>query len=191
MTLSVEGPIETGVYDVASVGASYVVEHQGLFGPLINAVPGAQPILAAAHLLGGRFAGSTAGGIAGRAVRGFIEGDAGNSLPAASAGAAASSAISGLVSAVTSLDQFKPIIHPDVVSTIDTIESLGGLISSLVGWAVKVAVRYFYTSNLLNDTPYVGELIRNADSLIKPEYRAPLDSLAAELAPTLAGGPLI
>ncbi|KAJ2761891.1 hypothetical protein IWQ57_005929, partial [Coemansia nantahalensis] len=81
MTLSVEGPIETGVYDVASVGASYVVEHQGLFGPLINAVPGAQPILAAAHLLGGRFAGSTAGGIAGRAVRGFIEGDAGNSLP--------------------------------------------------------------------------------------------------------------
>ncbi|KAJ1728127.1 hypothetical protein LPJ61_004202 [Coemansia biformis] len=81
MTLGVDGPIETGVYDVASVGASYVVENPGLFGPLLNAIPGAQPILNAAHLLGGRFAGSTAGGIASRAIQGFLEGETGNNLP--------------------------------------------------------------------------------------------------------------
>ncbi|KAJ1728126.1 hypothetical protein LPJ61_004201 [Coemansia biformis] len=103
---------------------------------------------------------------------------------AANAGNAASNAIDGLVSAIGSLDEFKPIIHPDVVSTINTIETFGGLISSIVGWVVKLAVRYIYTSDLLNDTPYVGELIRNADSMIKPEYRAVLSSLGAELVPT-------
>ncbi|KAJ2714054.1 hypothetical protein H4R19_001930 [Coemansia spiralis] len=107
------------------------------------------------------------------------------------AGEAASNAINGLVSAVSSLDDLKPIIHPGVVSTINTVETFGGLVSSIVGWVVKLAVRYFYTSNLLNDTPYVGELIRNADALIKPEYRDALDSLAAKLVPTLTAAPFI
>ncbi|KAJ2315351.1 hypothetical protein H4S02_002070 [Coemansia sp. RSA 2611] len=81
MTVGAEGPIQTGAYDVASVGASFAVEHTGLFGPLLNNIPGAQAILGAAQLLGGKFAGSTAGGLASRAVGGFIEGSAGNDLP--------------------------------------------------------------------------------------------------------------
>ncbi|KAJ2856749.1 hypothetical protein GGI22_003717 [Coemansia erecta] len=89
---------------------------------------------------------------------------------AVAAGAAFRNGIQGLVSGVASLDQFKPIIHPDTVSTMNLVETFGGFVSSLVGWVVKLAVEYVYTSDLLNDTPYVGELIRNADAMIKPEF---------------------
>ncbi|KAJ1648734.1 hypothetical protein LPJ64_000053 [Coemansia asiatica] len=80
-TLGVEQPIATGVYGIASVGASFAVEHTGLFGPLLNNLPGAQVILNAANLLGGRFAGATAGGIASKATLGFLEGELGNNIP--------------------------------------------------------------------------------------------------------------
>ncbi|KAJ2210436.1 hypothetical protein IW140_006298 [Coemansia sp. RSA 1813] len=89
---------------------------------------------------------------------------------AVAAGAAVSDGIRGLVNGVTLLDQFKPIIHPDTVSSINTVETFGGLVSSLVGWVIKLAIEYIYTSDLLNDTPYIGELIRNADAMIKPEF---------------------
>ncbi|KAJ2490944.1 hypothetical protein IWW37_002723 [Coemansia sp. RSA 2050] len=71
----------TAAYDVASVGASFAVEHTGFFGPLLNYIPGAQVILGAAGVLGGRFAGGTAGGVASRATLGFIDGNLGNDLP--------------------------------------------------------------------------------------------------------------
>ncbi|KAJ1648735.1 hypothetical protein LPJ64_000054 [Coemansia asiatica] len=91
-------------------------------------------------------------------------------VQASNAGAAVSDSIRGLVNAVGSLDQFKPIIHPDVVGTINAVENYGGLISSLVGFVIKLVVRYLYSSDLLNDTPYIGELIRNADHMIEPQY---------------------
>ncbi|KAI9503036.1 hypothetical protein BX070DRAFT_226082 [Coemansia spiralis] len=103
---------------------------------------------------------------------------------ASAAGAAVSDGIRGLVNALGSLDQFKPIIHPDVVSTVNTVETFGGFISSLVGWVIKLAVRYFYTSDLLNDTPYIGELIRNADAMIKPEFSSLMRSLDANTVAT-------
>ncbi|KAJ2158453.1 hypothetical protein GGF46_003770 [Coemansia sp. RSA 552] len=81
MTVGAEGVVETAAYNIASVGASFAVEHKGLFGPILNNVPGAQAILSAARLLGGKFAGATAGGLAGTATRGFIEGNAGNDIP--------------------------------------------------------------------------------------------------------------
>ncbi|KAJ1822577.1 hypothetical protein LPJ56_000659 [Coemansia sp. RSA 2599] len=80
-TLGVEEPVATGVYGVASIGASFAVEHTGLFGPLLNKLPGAQVILNAANMLGGRFAGATAGGIASKATLGFLEGELGNNIP--------------------------------------------------------------------------------------------------------------
>ncbi|KAJ1661956.1 hypothetical protein EV178_006273 [Coemansia sp. RSA 1646] len=197
MTIGADNVMETGAYDVASVGASFAVEHTGLFGPLLKTLPGVQVMLGAAGILGGRFAGATVGGIASKAVQGFIEGEAGNNHPligwiirdeaeqseeqlahsigydvqqAVAAGAAVSDGIRGLVNGVTLLDQFKPIIHPDTVSSINTVETFGGLVSSLVGWVIKLAIEYIYTSDLLNDTPYIGELIRNADAMIKPEF---------------------
>ncbi|KAJ2879630.1 hypothetical protein FB639_003041, partial [Coemansia asiatica] len=180
-TLGVEQPIATGVYGIASVGASFAVEHTGLFGPLLNNLPGAQVILNAANLLGGRFAGATAGGIASKATLGAnpIYKEIAHSLgydyvQASNAGAAVSDSIRGLVNAVGSLDQFKPIIHPDVVGTINAVENYGGLISSLVGFVIKLVVRYLYSSDLLNDTPYIGELIRNADHMIEPQYTSAL-----------------
>ncbi|KAJ1991499.1 hypothetical protein GGI25_003483 [Coemansia spiralis] len=81
MTVGAENVLETGAYDVASVGASFAVEHTGLFGPLLRNLPGAQVILGAAGMLGGKFAGATVGGVASKAVQGFIEGEAGNNLP--------------------------------------------------------------------------------------------------------------
>ncbi|KAJ2377769.1 hypothetical protein IW150_001193 [Coemansia sp. RSA 2607] len=79
--LGAEEPLATGVYGLASIGASFAVEHTGLFGPLLNSLPGAQVILGAANMLGGKFAGSTAGGIASKATLGFLEGEAGNNIP--------------------------------------------------------------------------------------------------------------
>ncbi|KAJ2819445.1 hypothetical protein IWW50_005452 [Coemansia erecta] len=81
MTIGMEPVVETGAYDVASVGASFAVEHTGLFGPLLNNIPGSKAILGAAQLFGGKFAGSTVGGLASKAVGGFIKGEAGNDLP--------------------------------------------------------------------------------------------------------------
>ncbi|KAI9477541.1 hypothetical protein IWW42_001349 [Coemansia sp. RSA 1085] len=103
-------------------------------------------------------------------------------VQAVNADEAVSNGIRGIVNALGSLDQFKPIIHPDIVSNLNTIETFGGFVSSLVGWVIKLAVEYFYTSDLLNDTPYVGELIRHADSLIVPELRDEFSSLEAEIA---------
>ncbi|KAJ2819784.1 hypothetical protein GGI24_004684, partial [Coemansia furcata] len=71
----------TAAYDVASVGASFVVDHTGFFRPILNYIPGAQVILGAAGLLGGRFAGGTAGGVASRATLGLIDGSLGDNLP--------------------------------------------------------------------------------------------------------------
>ncbi|KAJ2851773.1 hypothetical protein IWW36_000918 [Coemansia brasiliensis] len=102
-------------------------------------------------------------------------------VQASNADEAVSNGIRGIVNALGSLDQFKPIIHPDIVSNINTIETFGGFISSLVGWVIKLAVEYFYTSDLLNDTPYIGELIRHADSLIAPEFKDEFSSLDAEM----------
>ncbi|KAJ2020969.1 hypothetical protein GGI03_005039 [Coemansia sp. RSA 2337] len=81
IALGGEELLATAAYDVASVGASFAVEHTGLFGPLLNYIPGAQIILGAAGLLGGRFAGGTAGGVASKATLGLIEGSLGNDLP--------------------------------------------------------------------------------------------------------------
>ncbi|KAJ2453148.1 hypothetical protein GGF42_003865 [Coemansia sp. RSA 2424] len=81
IALGGEELVATAAYDVASVGASFAVEHTGLFGPLLNYVPGAQIILGAAGLLGGRFAGGTAGTVASKATLGFIEGTAGDNVP--------------------------------------------------------------------------------------------------------------
>ncbi|KAJ2000345.1 hypothetical protein GGI04_002016 [Coemansia thaxteri] len=81
MALGVEDAIAVGAYDVVSVGASYAVDHPGVLGPLLSYIPGAQVILGAASLLGGKFAGSTAGGIASKATQGFIEGSAGDNIP--------------------------------------------------------------------------------------------------------------
>ncbi|KAJ1719671.1 hypothetical protein LPJ53_005606 [Coemansia erecta] len=103
-------------------------------------------------------------------------------IQASNAGAAFNNGIRGIVSAVGSLDQFKPIIHPDVVSTINTVENYGGLAASIVGWVIKLVVRYIYSSDLLNDTPYIGELIRNADSMIKPEHASMLNSIQSNIA---------
>ncbi|KAJ1822578.1 hypothetical protein LPJ56_000658 [Coemansia sp. RSA 2599] len=107
-----------------------------------------------------------------------------DSIQAYNAGAAASDAIRGLVNAVSSLDQFKPIIHPDVVGTINSVESFGGLISSIVGWVIRLVVNYLYNSDLLNDTPYIGELIRNADHMIEPQYTSAFKSLESEIVTT-------
>ncbi|KAJ2408394.1 hypothetical protein GGI10_004846 [Coemansia sp. RSA 2530] len=73
--------VATAAYDVASVGVSFAVDHTGFFGPLLNYIPGAQVILGAAGVLGGRFAGGTAGGVASRATLGLIDGGLGNDLP--------------------------------------------------------------------------------------------------------------
>ncbi|KAJ2742342.1 hypothetical protein GGI20_004547 [Coemansia sp. BCRC 34301] len=100
-----------------------------------------------------------------------------DSIVAANAGLSASVDITELINALSGIDQFKPIIHPDVVSTINSVESFRGLISTLIGYLVKVMVRNFYTGNLLNDTPYIGELIRNADAMIAPEYKQLVSSL--------------
>ncbi|KAJ2742343.1 hypothetical protein GGI20_004548 [Coemansia sp. BCRC 34301] len=81
IALGGEEVVATAAYDVASVGASFAVEHTGLFGPLLSYIPGAQIILGAAGLLGGKFAGGTAGGVASKATLGFIEGSLGNDLP--------------------------------------------------------------------------------------------------------------
>ncbi|KAJ2854454.1 hypothetical protein J3B02_002666 [Coemansia erecta] len=105
-------------------------------------------------------------------------------VQASNAGAAVSDSIRGLVNAVGSLDQFKPIIHPDVVGTINAVENYGGLISSLVGFVIKLVVRYLYSSDLLNDTPYIGELIRNADHMIEPQYTSALKSLETHVLST-------
>ncbi|KAJ2326486.1 hypothetical protein H4S02_002069 [Coemansia sp. RSA 2611] len=109
-------------------------------------------------------------------------------VQAANAGAAVSDGIRGLVNALGSLDEFKPIIHPDIVSNINSVETFGGLISSLVGWVIKLAVQYIYTSDLLNDTPYIGELIRQADSMVAPEYKDVFSSLEKEMAVAQATG---
>ncbi|KAJ2490945.1 hypothetical protein IWW37_002724 [Coemansia sp. RSA 2050] len=93
---------------------------------------------------------------------------------ASNAGAGASNGINELISI---LDQFKPIVHPEVASTIGTLDFFSGLISSLVGYVVKTWIRSFYTGSLLNDTPYIGELIRSADAMILPEYRQAVNSL--------------
>ncbi|KAJ2006044.1 hypothetical protein GGI04_002017 [Coemansia thaxteri] len=98
---------------------------------------------------------------------------------ASSVGSAASSDMSAIISALGQLDAFKPLIHPDTVSTINTLESFSGMASSLVGLAVKLAIKHFYTSNLLNDTPYIGDLIRTADEMIAPEYKDMVDSIAS------------
>ncbi|KAJ1862055.1 hypothetical protein LPJ73_000865 [Coemansia sp. RSA 2703] len=103
-------------------------------------------------------------------------------IQANNAGAAFNNGIRGIVSAVGSLDQFKPIIHPDVVNTIDTLENYGGIAASLVGFVIKLVVKYIYNSDLLNDTPYIGELIRNADSMIKPEHASILNSIQSSIA---------
>ncbi|KAJ2795314.1 hypothetical protein H4R20_005926, partial [Coemansia guatemalensis] len=95
-------------------------------------------------------------------------------------GAAVGEGVRGIINALGSLDAFKPIIYPDIVSSINSLETFGGFISSLVGFVTKLAVQYVFTSNLLNDTPYIGELIRNADAMIKPEYKDALESLASE-----------
>ncbi|KAI8320824.1 hypothetical protein GQ54DRAFT_312320 [Martensiomyces pterosporus] len=201
VTLGAEDAIATGVYGVASAGASFAVEHTGLISPLLSSLPGAQVVLGAANLLGGRFAGNAAGGIASNAARGFIEGERGNGIPligwiirdektqerrvddvqAASAGNAVSSSIDGLVSAVSSLGQFKSVIHPDTVAAIATVEIYGGFLVSLPGWIIKIAVYYVYNSNAGNHTPYIGELIRTASKMIAPEHEA-FGSLGAELA---------
>ncbi|KAJ2346520.1 hypothetical protein IWW50_005453 [Coemansia erecta] len=102
-------------------------------------------------------------------------------IQAANAGAAVGDGIRGLVNALGSLDEFKPIIYPGIVSSLNTLESFGGIIASLVGWAVKLAVQYIYTSDLLNDTPYIGELIRQADSMIEPEYKEAFSSLDSKI----------
>ncbi|KAJ2617375.1 hypothetical protein H4S08_000343 [Coemansia sp. RSA 1365] len=81
ITLGADEPIETAAYDVASVGASFVVDHTGLFGPLINIIPGSHVILGAAQLFGGKFAGKTVGGVASKKTQGFLEGEAGNNIP--------------------------------------------------------------------------------------------------------------
>ncbi|KAJ2096192.1 hypothetical protein GGI16_004945 [Coemansia sp. S142-1] len=93
---------------------------------------------------------------------------------ASNAAAGASNDVSELISI---LDQFKPIVHPEVASSISTISFFGGLISSVAGYIVKMWIKTFYTGNLLNDTPYIGELIRNADAMIAPEYKQVVSSL--------------
>ncbi|KAJ1883012.1 hypothetical protein H4R99_000401 [Coemansia sp. RSA 1722] len=105
-------------------------------------------------------------------------------VQASNAGAAVSDSIRGLVGAISNLDQFKPIIHPDVVGTINSLENYGGLISSLVGFVIKLVVRYLYTSDLLNDTPYIGELIRNADHIIEPQFTSAFKTLESEILAT-------
>ncbi|KAJ2661705.1 hypothetical protein IWW48_002251 [Coemansia sp. RSA 1200] len=89
---------------------------------------------------------------------------------ATAVGAAVSDGVGWLVGALDALDQFKPVLYPPIVAIINTAETFGGLISSLAGYAAKLAVEYFYTGSLLNDTPYIGELIRAVDSMIKSEY---------------------
>ncbi|KAJ2453149.1 hypothetical protein GGF42_003866 [Coemansia sp. RSA 2424] len=96
---------------------------------------------------------------------------------AASAGAAASNGISELIGGLRNIDQFKPIIHPDVASSINLVESLGGLISSLVGYVVKIVVGSLYSSNILDNIPYIGQLIKSADAMITPEYKQVFGSL--------------
>ncbi|KAJ2900834.1 hypothetical protein IWW38_000209 [Coemansia aciculifera] len=96
---------------------------------------------------------------------------------AANAAVAASSDLRGLIDALGAIDQFKPIIHPDVVDTINSVETFRGLLSALIGYYVKKAVRNFYTGDYLNDTPYIGELIRNADAMIAPEYKQVISSI--------------
>ncbi|KAJ2661704.1 hypothetical protein IWW48_002250 [Coemansia sp. RSA 1200] len=81
MTIGADAVLETGAYDVASVGASYAVDHTALFGPLLRNLPGLQVMLGAAGILGGKIAGATAGGVASKAVQGFIEGELGNNHP--------------------------------------------------------------------------------------------------------------
>ncbi|KAJ2080121.1 hypothetical protein H4R24_003289 [Coemansia sp. RSA 988] len=103
-----------------------------------------------------------------------------DAIVASNAGTAVGDGIRGLINALGSLDVFKPIIHPGAVSTINTLETFGGLISTLAGFATKLAVKNAFNSNLLNDTPYIGELIRQADAMIKPEYKDALESLASE-----------
>ncbi|KAJ1808430.1 hypothetical protein LPJ77_002351 [Coemansia sp. RSA 2523] len=100
---------------------------------------------------------------------------------AANAGAAASNGIRRLVNALGALDEFKPIVYPGLVSIINTLETFGGLIGSIVGWAVKIAVQNFYSSDVLNDTPYIGELIRQADAMIAPEYKDAFSSLDSNI----------
>ncbi|KAJ2545531.1 hypothetical protein GGF49_000338 [Coemansia sp. RSA 1853] len=100
---------------------------------------------------------------------------------AANAGAAVSNGIRGLVNALGALDEFKPIIHPEIVSIINTIETFGGFVGSIVGWAVKSAVQTIYSSDLLNNTPYIGELIRQADAMISPEYKDAFSSLDSNI----------
>ncbi|KAJ2888971.1 hypothetical protein GGI21_006665 [Coemansia aciculifera] len=81
VALGGEEVVATAAYDVASVGASFAVDHTAWFGPILNYIPGAQIILGAAGLLGGKFAGGTAGTVASKATLGFIEGSIGNDLP--------------------------------------------------------------------------------------------------------------
>ncbi|KAJ2408395.1 hypothetical protein GGI10_004847 [Coemansia sp. RSA 2530] len=95
---------------------------------------------------------------------------------ASNAGVGASNGINDLIGI---LDQFKPIVHPEVASTIGTLDFFSGLISSLVGYVVKTWIRTFYTGSLLNDTPYIGELIRSADAMILPEYRQAVNSFVS------------
>ncbi|KAJ2544968.1 hypothetical protein EV175_005849, partial [Coemansia sp. RSA 1933] len=52
-TIGVDEVFETGAHDVVSAGASFALEHRGVFGPLLNQLPGAQVILGAAGLFGG------------------------------------------------------------------------------------------------------------------------------------------
>ncbi|KAJ2158454.1 hypothetical protein GGF46_003771 [Coemansia sp. RSA 552] len=106
---------------------------------------------------------------------------------AANAGTFVSSGVGSVINALGSLDTFKPILYPAIVSALNTLEFFGGLISTLAGWAVKRAVGNAFTGDLLNDTPYIGELIRNADAMMAPEYKDMVSSLDRLLPPQTTG----
>ncbi|ORX69716.1 hypothetical protein DL89DRAFT_257941 [Linderina pennispora] len=100
---------------------------------------------------------------------------------AAAAGDAVYNGLEALFSALKNLDPFKPIMYPEVAGTLGTIETFGGVISNLVSWVVKVAINYVYTSDIGNDTPYIGELIRQASAEVPPEYRSAILRMVHEL----------
>ncbi|ORX69715.1 hypothetical protein DL89DRAFT_257940 [Linderina pennispora] len=83
VTLGAEEPMATVASHIASTGASYVVDHQTMLKPVLSYIPGAQIALGAAGIFGGSFAGGIAGRMGGNAVRGFLEGEAGNNIPLA------------------------------------------------------------------------------------------------------------
>ncbi|KAJ2782873.1 hypothetical protein H4R18_002022 [Coemansia javaensis] len=105
-----------------------------------------------------------------------------DSIQAANAGAAASAGLDSVIGLLESLDTFKPIMYPAVVSALDAAESATRLIRPIFGWLIGLVVRFVYSSSLLNDTPYIGELIRAAESAAEIDFQSGLSSLDAELA---------